>query len=330
MDSNAVSPQCLQKSRPISEKGLQQATAVAQFALLAICRDGAVIIISTGMGYIKLPAADCDKDHLCQIKRAIDLYRGDGFNFPVVVMDVRLPRILSAADCGRRIGHIRRRFPGHSVKSIWQIPIRWECLPEQLLVLPGDFVKYRNDRHLYSVPLVCLYRRCRATLLFVLYLSSSSGGLSSNNLILSGIIVAAILSAGISLLKYVADEQVAVIIFWLMGSFGSKTWTDVGLTFLFISFGFLIFMFFARDMNLLSLGNRTASSLGVDTSKVTIFLAGNRLAGCGDLCIRVRDYRFCGAFSPPYDEIVHRTGQPAADSHVTFGRRHFIADLPTP
>jgi iron complex transport system permease protein len=123
----------------------------------------------------------------------------------------------------------------------------------------------------YSVPLFA-FIGATVTLLFVIYLSSSSGGLSSNNLILSGIIVAAILSAGISFLKYVADEQVAVIIFWLMGSFGSKTWTDVGLTFLFILAGFSGFMYFARDMNLMSLGNRTARSLGVDTRRVTIFL----------------------------------------------------------
>ena len=82
--------------------------------------------------------------------------------------------------------------------------------------------------------------------------------MSSNNLILSGIIVAAILSAGISFLKYVADEQVSIIIFWLMGSFGSKTWTDAALTFLFVVLGFLIFTFYARDLNLMSLGNRTA------------------------------------------------------------------------
>jgi iron complex transport system permease protein len=110
------------------------------------------------------------------------------------------------------------------------------------------------------------------TLLFVMYLSASSGGVSSTNLILSGIIVAAILSAGISFLKYIADEQVSVIIFWLMGSFGSKTWADVGLAFLFVGCGFLIFMFFARDLNLMSLGDRTASSLGVDTKRVTLAL----------------------------------------------------------
>jgi iron complex transport system permease protein len=123
----------------------------------------------------------------------------------------------------------------------------------------------------YSIPLFA-FLGAVATLGAVVYLSAGSGGLSSNNLILSGIIVAAILSAGISFLKYVADEQVAVIIFWLMGSFSSKTWGDVGLTAAFIAAGASVFIFFARELNLMSLGNQMASSLGVDTRRVTLIL----------------------------------------------------------
>ena len=103
-------------------------------------------------------------------------------------------------------------------------------------------------------------------------LSSSGEGLSSNNLILSGIIVAAILSAGISFLKYLADEHVSVIIFWLMGSFASRTWADVTLTAAAIGIGFVVMLFYARDLNLISLGNRTATSMGVDTSRVMLVL----------------------------------------------------------
>jgi iron complex transport system permease protein len=46
----------------------------------------------------------------------------------------------------------------------------------------------------------------------------------------------------------------------------------VGLLLLFIGIGLAVFIFYARDINLMSLGNRTASSLGVDTRKVTLIL----------------------------------------------------------
>ena len=249
-------------------KRLQQAAAL-QISLLAVCL-GAVIVISTGMGYIQLPPATVIKIVFAKISGQSNLLEGLDSIFPVVVMDVRLPRILSAAVVGAGLAISGVVFQGILLNPLadpYTLGVSAGAAFGASLAILFNIGMMGS----YSVPLFA-FAGAVVTLLFVVYFSSSSGGLSSNNLILSGIIVAAILSAGISFLKYVADEQVAVIIFWLMGSFGSKTWTDVSLTFLFIFTGFLAFMFFARDMNLLSLGNRTASSLGVDTRKVTISL----------------------------------------------------------
>jgi iron complex transport system permease protein len=246
-----------------------QQAAAAQFVLMAVVLV-ALIIISTGMGYIQLPPSTVLKIILAKLSGQSNLLEGMDSIFPVVVMDVRLPRILSAAIVGAGLAISGVVFQGILLNPLadpYTLGVSAGAAFGASLAILFNIGMIGT----YSVPLFA-FAGAAATLLFVLYLSSTSGGLSSTNLILSGIIVAAILSAGISFLKYVADEQVAVIIFWLMGSFGSKTWTDVSLTALFIFTGFLAFMFFARDMNLLSLGNRTASSLGVDTRKVTVFL----------------------------------------------------------
>ncbi len=230
----------------------------------------AVIIVSTGMGYIKIPVVAVVKIILTQISGQLSWIEGLDNLFPVVVIDVRLPRILCAAIVGGGLAISGVVFQGILLNPLAD--------PYTLGVSAGaafgaSLALLLNIGLLgsYSVPLFAFVGAV-GTLLFVIYLSSSSGGVSSNNLILSGIIVAAILSAGISFLKYIADEQVAVIIFWLMGSFGSKTWMDVSLTLLLVGIGFSVFIFYARDLNLMSLGNRTASSLGVDTRRVTITL----------------------------------------------------------
>lgn len=229
-----------------------------------------VVVISTGMGYIKIPVLEVVKIILTKISGQMTLIEGMDKIFPVVVIDVRLPRILSAAVVGGGLAISGVVFQGILLNPLAD--------PYTLGVSAGAafgaslaLLLNIGMMGIYSVPIFAFIGAI-GTLLFVIYLSSSSGGVSSNNLILSGIIVAAILSAGISFLKYIADEQVAVIIFWLMGSFGSKTWTDVSLTLLFVGTGLGVFIFFARDLNLMSLGNRTASSLGVDTRRVTIIL----------------------------------------------------------
>jgi len=237
------------------------------FLFLGLC---AAIIISTGMGYISISPLNVLKIIFAKITGQESLLTGMDNLFPVVVTDVRLPRILTAAIVGGGLAISGCVFQGILLNPLAD--------PYTLGVSAGaafgaSIAILLNIKTLgyCSIPLFA-FGGAIVTLFFVVYLSASGGGISSNNLILSGIIVGAILSAGISFLKYIADEQVSAIIFWLMGSFGSRTWTDVGVTLLSVMIGFLIFLFFARDMNLLALGNRTASSLGVETRKVTLIL----------------------------------------------------------
>jgi iron complex transport system permease protein len=215
----------------------------------------------------------------------------------VVVMEVRLPRILTAARGGWRSGLVRGRFPGHPAqppgRSVYAGGFR-RC---RLWCRPGPVAEPDTWSGIYSVP-VCAFIGATATLMLVVYLSSSAGGANANNLILSGIIVAAILSAGISFLKFVADEQVSVIIFWLMGSFASKTWADVGLTSAFLLVGLSVFIFYARDLNLLVPGATGGRIAGCGCPSDSLDIAHYRLAGGGSLRGRIGHYRFCGLLVP--------------------------------
>ncbi len=230
----------------------------------------AVIVISTGMGYIRIPPFEVVRIIVSKACGYEKLVEGIDHIFPYVVVDVRLPRILTAAIVGGGLSIAGAIFQGILLNPLAD--------PYTLGISAGaafgaSIALLLNIGFLgiYSVPFFAFIGAV-ATLFFVLYLSSFNGQISSNNLILSGIIVAAILSAGISFIKYVADEHVSIIIFWLMGSFGSKTWVDVFLTLFFVSLGFFVFVFFARDLNVMSLGDRSAASLGVETNRVRVIL----------------------------------------------------------
>lgn len=241
----------------------------AQTILLAVLLCTA-IVASTGMGYIKIPPVEVIRIIVSKVSGHQELSDDINHVFPYVVVDVRLPRILTAAIVGGGLSIAGAIFQGILLNPLadpYTLGISAGAAFGASIALLLDI----SFLGIYSVPFFAFIGAV-ATLFFVIYLSSFSGQISSNNLILSGIIVAAILSAGISFIKYVADEQVSIIIFWLMGSFGSKTWTDVFLTFLFVSVGFFIFIFFARDLNIMSLGNRSAASLGVETNRVRVIL----------------------------------------------------------
>jgi iron complex transport system permease protein len=224
------------------------------------------ISLSAGMGYMKIAWVDVLRVVGGSLTGNAGLIADVDELTRVIVMDVRLPRILIAAAVGGGLALCGVVFQGILLNPLAD--------PYTLGVSAGAafgaalaLLLNLTVAGIYSVP-VCAFIGATVTLALVVYLSSSAGGANANNLILSGIIVAAILSAGISFLKFVADEQVSVIIFWLMGSFASKTWIDVGLSSTFLLVGLLVFLFFARDLNLLCLGRRAAASLGVDTRRV--------------------------------------------------------------
>lgn len=106
------------------------------------------------------------------------------------------------------------------------------------------------------------------SLYFVLSISKKNGTLNSNTLILSGVIVSSFFSAGLSFLQFLKGSGVQEIIFWIMGSFSSKTWIDVFILLLSAGLGLLIFMIYSDSLNIISLGDRVARANGVDVKKV--------------------------------------------------------------
>jgi iron complex transport system permease protein len=229
-----------------------------------------LIGVSTSMGYLALPYGRVFSILISKLPGLASLANDIDPLQMVVVMDVRLPRILCAALVGGGLAVCGAVFQGILLNPLAD--------PYTLGVSAGAAFGASMAILLnilavgfFSIPLFAFAGAC-TTLLLVLYLSATGEGFASNNLILSGIIVAAILSAGISFLKYLADEQVGVIIFWLMGSFASKTWHEVLLNLVAALVVIAVGLFFARDLNLYALGQRAAGSLGVDARKLALIL----------------------------------------------------------
>lgn len=230
----------------------------------------ALAVAASGLGFIAVSPAQVLRVVASRLPGLEDMARGLDQLLPHVVWEVRLPRILSAAAVGAGLA-----MSGAVFQGILQNPLAdpytlgvssGAAFGASLCLLLGlDFWGA------YSVCLMA-FLGASLTLLAVIWLSSVDGQASPHNLILSGVIVAAILSAGIGLIKYLADEQVAVIIFWLMGSLVSKGWLDFSLTLGAGLLGLAVFMYHARDLNLLCLGARAAASLGVQTKQVRLTL----------------------------------------------------------
>jgi len=104
---------------------------------------------------------------------------------------------------------------------------------------------------------------------FVVYNISKVGRrVPITTLLLSGIAVSIFLSAIVAVLQVVAGEKLHIVVFWLMGSFSYVEWGDIWTALPFVCFGILAIYFYARELNVLALGEETAQHLGVDVEWV--------------------------------------------------------------
>lgn len=230
--------------------------------LIATC---AIIILSSGMGYMEISVVDISRVLWANITGNSALIEGLDRAVPFVIMDIRLPRILTAVLVGGGLamsGVIYQGILLNPLADPYTLGVSSGAAFGASLALLANLMLPDS----VSVP-VFAFAGAVVTLFIVLHLSSFNGQISANTLILSGVIVGAILSAGISFIKYLADEQVAVIIFWLMGSFASRSWSDVALVAVAVIAGLAICLFYGRDLNIMSLGGRSANALGVETAR---------------------------------------------------------------
>lgn len=90
------------------------------------------------------------------------------------------------------------------------------------------------------------------------------------SLVLAGIVVSSVFSALISLIKYAADpyDKLPAIIYWLMGSFTKASYDDLKLVTLPVLTGITVLLLIRWRINVLSLGDEEAHSLGVNPGRL--------------------------------------------------------------
>lgn len=120
------------------------------------------------------------------------------------------------------------------------------------------------------------------------------GGKRGNvtTLVLAGVIVSAIFSAGLGFLKYIADpyEQLPAIVFWSMGSFGKIVWKDVVKTVPIIICCSTILYTLRWKLNIMTLGDEEAKSLGINVKWIRIIyvflstlIVASSISSCGTI-----------------------------------------------
>ena len=200
----------------------------------------------------------------------------------IAVWRLRLPRALAAAFVGASLS-----VSGAAFQSIFRNP----------LVNSGILGVSNGAGFGACVAIVCLgggvftYILSFIFALAAVILSYFAGRIArvttAITMILGGTIVGAFFSALVSVMKYIADpySQLPGITFWFMGSFASVGYSQL-LALIPMSMGMLLIFLSRWRLNVLSMGDREAASLGLDVRLCRAFIIGGAsLCTAAAVCI---------------------------------------------
>ncbi|CAA9551306.1 MAG: Vitamin B12 ABC transporter, permease protein BtuC [uncultured Thermomicrobiales bacterium] len=232
-----------------------------------------------------------------------------------VLWNIRLPRVLLGMLVGGGLA-----ISGAALQGIFRNPLTDPGLigvsSGAALGAVGAIILGITAFGAFVMPLAAFIGGLLATLL-VYGLARHGGRAEVVTLLLTGIAVNAICGAAVGFLIFLAsDAQLRSIVFWSFGSLGGATWSATLAVAPLIIVGTMLLPRWGRALNLLSLGEREARHLGVETERVrlalivlTALITGAAVAVCGTI-------GFVGLVVPHLLRLIagpdHRTLLPAS------------------
>ncbi|WP_339160675.1 iron ABC transporter permease [Siminovitchia sp. FSL H7-0308] len=230
------------------------------------------MILANSIGPVPIPfqqtiAIMLDALH---IEQGLDYIERDA----IVVMDIRLPRVIVGALVGGALGTAGAIMQGlfrNPLVEPGYIGVSSGAALAAVMVLFFGLVKYS----LWILP-GAAFLGALISMGIVLAVWEMSRKTSVSTLLLVGLGLNLFVSAVISVFVASApsEQELRSIVFWLQGGLEGRTWQHVQLISPFILAAIVGVCFFARELNMMLLGDDQAKSTGVNVRRTRYILLG--------------------------------------------------------
>jgi iron complex transport system permease protein len=223
------------------------------------------IVIATAVGPVNIPSTTVAKILLSKLPLMDSLFSHSWSNVEEsIILQIRLPRVLLGVLVGSALA-----VAGAAMQGLFKNPM---ADPYVIGISSGaafgaTIAVVLGVSGIFSVPLLAFIGAIFSAFL-VYSIARTDGQMQIETLLLSGIAVAIFFSALTSFLMYVAGENLHQIVFWIMGGLWARSWDHVRVSFAPIIIGIMGIYVFARDLNVMQLGEESASHLGIETEQV--------------------------------------------------------------
>ena len=197
-----------------------------------------------------------------------------------IVWEIRFPRALLAMMVGAGLAMV-----GASLQAVTRNPL---ADPHLLGISSGGaFGAILALLHtglflgLLTVPLLAFIGALGATAI-VLGVSRFANAMSADRLVLAGVAVSFIIMAAANILIFLGDPRAThVVVFWMLGGLGLAQWSQLVYPLLILVVSGAWLMLRARELNAMTVGDETASTLGIPVAnfRLSVFVVGAFITG---------------------------------------------------
>lgn len=182
-----------------------------------------------------------------------------------VLFNVRLPRIALACLVGCCLS-----AAGAAYQGVFQNPMAApDILGASAGAAFGAALAILNNGSSFTITLYA-FGFSLLTVALVYLISKKARGKNILALILSGIMISSLFSAGTSFIKLVADpnDQLPAITYWLMGSLNGAKISEVTFVLIPMALGLIPLLLLRWRMNVLTMGDDEARTMGVNSNQI--------------------------------------------------------------
>jgi iron complex transport system permease protein len=240
----------------------------------------AVVTTSAGIGPVWIPPGVVGKVLLNAVVvptgvsvsgPAVDVTTAHVFSYAVsdlrtqIVMQVRLPRILLGAVVGFSLA-----AAGTIMQGIFRNPM---ADPSIIGVSSGAAV---GAVGFIVAPVVipfglglrgAAFAGALVAAFGVYLIATRNGRTPVATLLLAGVAIQTFLGAVVSFLLLHSGESIRRALFWLMGHLKGASWPEVTSSIVLVAVPFVVLLAYARDLNVMLLGEEDAQSLGIEVER---------------------------------------------------------------
>ncbi|CAM5647924.1 Iron ABC transporter OS=Streptomyces viridochromogenes OX=1938 GN=ADK34_34100 PE=3 SV=1 [Streptomyces viridochromogenes] len=183
-----------------------------------------------------------------------------------IVLDVRAPRVLLGAVTGAGLAVV-----GTALQALVRNPLAEPYLLGVSSGRPSARSPSSCSESPCSAPCPCRWRPSweRWALLLVYATARTGGRITSSRLVLSGVAIAAMLTAVLDLMLLTTDRgnETRAVLAWTLGGLGGVDWGTLWLPSTALLLGVGVLLTQARNLNLLLAGEEAATTMGLDVAR---------------------------------------------------------------